>query len=388
MNRENFVKDALGKKASIAELCREYGISRPTGYTWLRRFENGENFSDKSHQTFKTAANKTPEIIEKKIIEARQAEPAIGATKIKRMLENKGETDIPCHSTINAILKRNNLITPQASENASHYKRYEMSAPNIMWQCDFKGHYELKNGERCHPLSVIDDHSRFCVCADAKENEQLPGTLLSLERTFEEFGKPKILLCDNGNPWGNSSSLGYTQFEVHLMEHGILTVHIRPLHPQSQGKIEKFNKSFKNERLKFYTPIDLNDAQAQRLEYQKFYNNERPHFALKLDLPAQHYEKSRRKFCREVSEWQYDTGFDARHVRHDGYVRYASQWHYLSEAFRGKTVAVRTSQDRENAVDICFREFRIGIIDLGERAIISRKARRLCDLNESVTVFA
>jgi hypothetical protein len=91
------------------------------------------------------------------------------------MLENQGETDIPCMSTINAILKRNNLITPEASQSATPYKRFEMPTPNDMWQCDFKGHYELQSGVRCHPLSVIDDNSRFCLCADAKENEQYQG---------------------------------------------------------------------------------------------------------------------------------------------------------------------------------------------------------------------
>jgi transposase-like protein len=161
MNREEFVKEATAKTKSFSALCRKYGISRPTGYMWLRRYENGESFSDRSHQTFGTAANKTPQAIEDKIIKARNEEPTIGATKIKRMLENQGESDIPCMSTINAILKRNDLITPEASANATPYKRFEMPAPNDMWQCDFKGHYGLLDGVRCHPLSVIDGQSYF-----------------------------------------------------------------------------------------------------------------------------------------------------------------------------------------------------------------------------------
>jgi hypothetical protein len=275
---------------------------------WLRRYENGENFSDRSHQTFGVAANKTPKSVENLIVEARRKEPAIGAVKIKRMLENQGET---------------------------------------------------------------------CLCADAKENEQFGGVKDSLEKTFDEFGKPKILLCDNGSPWGTSQTTGFTHFEIWLMEHGILTVHIRPKHPQSQGKVEKFNGSFKRERLKFYTPADMDDAQAQRLEYRGFYNNTRPHHALKLDTPSKHYEPSPRKYSRTVSDWEYDTGSLVRKIKDTGYFNYKGQGYYLSEGFRGKTIAIMPSETRENAVNICFREFQIGIIDLDERAIISRKARIL-----------
>ena len=170
MNREKFVKEALIKTKSFSALCREYGISRPTGYLWLERYEEGEGFGNRSHAPFRTP-NKTSPDVEALIVAARRKEPAVGASKIKRMLENNGHTGIPCMSTVNAILKRNNLITREASAAATPYKRFEKAAPNIMWQCDFKGHYGLLDGTRCHPLSVIDDHSRFCLCADAKENE-------------------------------------------------------------------------------------------------------------------------------------------------------------------------------------------------------------------------
>ncbi|MDR0992464.1 MAG: helix-turn-helix domain-containing protein [Ruminococcus sp.] len=283
MNREEFVKEAVAKTKSFSSLCRKYGISRPTGYLWLRRYENGESFSDKSHQTFGTAANKTPQVIEDKIIKARKLEPAIGATKIKRMLKNAGETGIPCMSTINAILKRNDLITQEASANATPYKRFEMPAPNDMWQCDFKGHYGLLDGVRCHPLSVIDDHSRFCLCADAKENEQFPG------------------VKDN--------------------------------------------------------------------------NNTRPHHALGLDTPSQHYAPSPRKYCREVRAWEYETGVEVRNLKSTGHFNYKGQGYYFSEGFRGKTIAIKPSETLENAVNIYFREFQVGVIDLTERTIISRKAR-------------
>lgn len=171
-----------------------------------------------------------------------------------------------------------------------------MDYPNDMWQGDFKGDYLMQNGKRCYALSVIDDRTRYCLCANAKSNMQLKGTQESLYLAFKTYGLPKIFLCDNGVPWGSSQSTAITKFEVWLMELSILTIHIRARHPQTQGKVERFNGSFKRERLKFYTPKDLEDAQRQRLEYHDFYNNVRPHCALKLDVPAKHYEPSPRKY--------------------------------------------------------------------------------------------
>lgn len=371
MNRAEFVKRALAKEKSKSALCLEYGISRPTGDKWIKRFLEGEGFEDRSKAPFHTA-NKIKEETEALIVEARIKEPAIGAMKIHRMLQNKGKVDLPCVSTINAVLKRNNLITQEASQAATPYKRFEKEAPNIMWQADFKGNFAMGNGNRCHPLSVIDDHSRFCLCADAKPNEKREGVEESFRRTFKEYGMPKTLLCDNGNPWGTSQSTGYTQFEVWLMELGILTIHIRPWHPQTQGKAERFNRSFKDERLKFYVPYDLTDANRQCAEYRDFYNNERPHHALNLDVPVQHYKPSKRAFTGKIADWEYGQEYELRKIKGTGFITYENQGYFFSEAFKGKTIATKPSSI-DGYLNLYYRQFRVGRIDLKERTIVSRK---------------
>lgn len=372
MNREEFVRRVLAQEKSKSALCREYGISRPTGDKWLKRFELSEGFKDRSKAPFYTP-NKLNVDTEELIIEARKKEPAIGATKIRRMLQNNGHTGLPCISTVNAVLKRNNLITPEASLAATPYTRFEKDAPNIMWQTDFKGHYAMRNGKRCHPLSVVDDHSRFCLCADAKADEKREGTEASFHRTFTEYGMPEVLLCDNGNPWGTSQSTGYTLFELWLMDLGILTIHIRPRHPQTQGKIEKFNRSFKDERLKFYVPNDLQDADRQRTEYRNFYNNERPHFALDLDVPAKHYKPSKRVFPEKIKEWEYESEYEQRKIKSTGFLTYGGQGYFLSEAFGGKTIAIKPSS-KDGFLNLFYRQFRIARIDLKERTIVSRRS--------------
>lgn len=372
MNREEFVRRALAKEKSKSALCREYGISRPTGDKWIKRYGTGEGTMNRSRAPFHTA-NKINQEMEELIVGARKKEPGIGATKIHRILSNAGHEGLPSISTVNAVFKRNNLITQEASMAATPNKRFEKEAPNVMWQVDFKGCYEMRNGQRCHALSLIDDHSRFCLCADAKLNEQREGVQESFIKTFKMYGKPQILLCDNGNPWGASQSGAYTQFEVWLMDHDVLTIHIRPRHPQTQGKNERFNGSFKQERLKFYTPYDLVDADQQRTEYRDFFNNVRPHHALGLDVPAQHYEPSKREYREKPTEWEYGSESKLRKIKSSGYLTYEGHGYFLSEAFAGKTIAVKPSSTK-GLLNLQYRQFKIGRINQTEHMVVSRKS--------------
>ena len=375
--REEFVKRVLSKEKSKSALCREYGISRPTGDKWIHRYENGEGFDDRSRRPFHTP-NKIPESDEERIIEARKKEPALGARKIRRILINEKWDNPPSISTFNAVFKRNGLITKEASEQATPYKRFEKDAPNMMWQADFKGNYALGNGQRCHPLSLIDDCSRFNLNADAKPNEQLAGTKASFEKAFREYGLPDSILCDNGTPWGSSQTTSITRFEVWLMELGILTIHIRPKHPQTQGKVERFNGSFKRERLKFYTPKDLEDAQRQRDEYRYFYNNVRPHEALNDEVPAKHYCASRKRFPFKIEEWVYPCNYAVRNIKSSGYFNFNGQGYFLSEGLGDKTVAIVESC-QDGLYDIIFRQFRIAKLDVKKKVIISRRVYLLQD---------
>ena len=156
-------------------------------------------------------------------------------------MDNDGYPNLPSARTINNIFHRNNLISKAASQAAAHYKRFEKVRPNDMWQADFKGHFQMQN--------ILDDCSRFCLCSEALRNETLGEVKPVFQRLFREYGLPFSLLCDNGNPWGTSQSMGYTAFEVWLMELGVLTIHGRPLHPQTQGKDERYNRSFTRECL-------------------------------------------------------------------------------------------------------------------------------------------
>ena len=334
--RREFVQRVLSREKSKGALCREYGVSRPTGDKWIARYLAGETLSDRSRRPFHTP-NRISEELEAEIVAARTAEPAIGARKTRRILLDEGKP-VPSASTINRVFRRNGLISEEASEAAAHIVRFEKTDPNEMWQADFKGDFLLLDNTRCYPLSIIDDHARMCLCADAKQGTQLQSTKESFRKTFQTYGLPRTLLCDNGNPWGSSQSTSITKFEVWLMEHDVLTIHIRPGHPQTQGKVERFNGSYKQERLKFYVPKDLRDAQRTREEYMRFYNEVRPHHALNLDHPSQHYKPSERRFTDSVTEWDYGSGAILKHVKSSGYFSFQGQGYFLSEGMGDKVV--------------------------------------------------
>jgi len=371
--REEFVKRVLSHEKSKSALCREYGISRPTGDKWITRYLHGEKMKDLSRAP-KSRPNKTDPETEKRIVEYREQYPAIGAVKMRRIMENDHYVDLPSARTFNAIFKRNGLITKENSEAATPYERFEKSYPNEMWQADFKGHFAMENGVRCHPLNIIDDYSRMNICCKPLLSETYAEIKPCMERIFQEYGMPFSFLCDNGNPWGTQQSTGFTSFEVWLMELGILTIHGRVFHPQTQGKEEKFNGSFTRECLKYNKIKDQADAARIFADYRDFYNNIRPHMALNLEVPASRYEPSQRHYPSKITEWEYSDDLKVHSVKSTGYISIRGQGYFLSEAFGNKRVAFRESNRGAHLINLYFRQFRIGQIDVEKRVFTFKRA--------------
>lgn len=373
-SREDFVREVMASEISKSKLCAKYGISRVTGDKWLKRYQSGEGFSNRSRAPFYTP-NKTANEIEKLVIDVRVEHPAWGPRKIVRHLKNQGYTSLPAPSTVCSILKRNGFISPQASQAATPYKRFERASCNELWQTDFKGHFQMQDGTRCHPLTTIDDHSRFALSVDAKDNERYDGVVESFTRMLKTYGLPQALLCDNGNPWGTSQQAGFTRFEIWLMQLDVLPIHGRPLHPQTQGKEERFNRTLKDEVLKHKVIKNLAHAQDEFDNFRNCYNNIRPHHALRLDSPAMHYSASRRLLPETVQDWIYPSEYKCRKIN-KGYLRLKGRHYYLSEAFCGFTVALKESS-LNNCVNVYYRNFKIARLSLDEGCFLSRKIFRL-----------
>lgn len=374
-SRRRFVEEVRSEKASISELCRRYGITRATGYKWLRREEGGAGMQDRSHCAFHIP-NRTGAEMEGKVLIQRVEHPAWGGRKIKRRLEDLGTEKVPAASTVTEILKRNGCIDPKESLKHKAFTRFERKSANELWQTDFKGDFGMGNGKRCHPLGIIDDHSRLVLALDAKGDQKLPGVQETFTRVYREYGLPRAILCDNGNPWGNSQCIGYTLFELWLMRLGILPIHGRLYHPQTQGKEERFNQTVKRELISRVTIRDLKHAQEVFDPWLRMYNTERPHEALKLDVPANHYRPSPRPFPEKEPVWEYDTDWEVRKVNSAGFMHLDGRKHFLGEAFAGQQVGIRHSPKSET-LEIGYYGFSVACYSLEERLFVSKKIRRL-----------
>lgn len=373
--RASLVKEIEIGERSLSALCRKYGVSRPTAYKWLSRSHQGESMESRSRAPL-NSPNKTSSFLESVILRARERHPCWGGRKLKAYLERQFGARMPCASTINAILHRNGLISRESSLAATPWKRFEMGSPNLLWQTDFKGHFGMEDGIRCHPLTITDDMSRFSLCVSAKDNERLSGVRDSFMLLFRERGLPDSVLCDNGNPWGTSGMSGYTKFEVFLMDYGILPIHGKPLHPQTQGKEERFHRTLKNELLKYVSIRNLSHAQREFDAFRKEYNEERPHCALNYAVPADRYRNSEREMPSKIEEWIYPQGCHVCKTSAQGYALFKGGAFFMSEAFCGQCIALAETQE-DGVMDIVYRNFKIATIDLKKRTFVSRKIARL-----------
>lgn len=370
--RKEFIQKAIQKDVSLSALCREYGISRPTAYKWINRFKNGESLADKPHEAlFKP--RKTPIEKEELILYTRLEYPTWGPRKIRRFLSEKGYDELPATSTIADILKRNGCISKEASEAHTPWKRFEKDNPNDMWQMDYKGNFGLCNGVRCFPLTILDDCSRFSLCINAKDNERWLPAKACLERVFEEYGLPKAILCDNGNPWG-SMGKGYTMFDIWMMQMNVLPIHGRILHPQTQGKDERFHRTLKEDLIKRTVLRDLEHAQEEFDKFRYCYNYERPHESLGLDVPAKHYKISKTPYTGTEKDPEYDSGKQLRKVNYKGYISIDRHRYFLSESFIGKYLEI--VPEDENLLGLCYGKFVIAKIDTEEKQIVSKRIYR------------
>jgi hypothetical protein len=264
--------------------------------------------------------------------------------------------------TITEILRRHGKLEDHKSEHPGPFQRFERAHPNELWQMDFKGHFPMACG-RCHPLTVLDDHSRYSLGIEACKNEQDVTVRDRLTTLFRRYGLPFSMLMDNGSPWGDSGAQPFTLFGAWLMRQGIRVTHGRPYHPQTQGKDERFHRSFKAEVLNGNSFRDLESCQCAFDDWRQIYNHERPHEALDYVTPGTRYRVSPRPFSDKPPAIEYAPGDFVRKVDHKGFISFKGQPWRTSRAFGGQPVALRpTAEDGVFNVHYCLQ--RIGIIDL------------------------
>ena len=360
--RREFVMFACCEGANVSELCRRFGISRQTGYKWLGRFGGADSdLADRSRRPL-TQPARTPDHVEAAVLAVRDEHPAWGARKIARCLERAGVAP-PAASTVHAILKRHGRVAPDARVSRA-YGRFEKPAANLMWQMDFKGRVRIGDGNWCHPLTVLDDHSRYALCLQACDNQRGSTVQPLLAKTFRTYGLPDALYLDNGSPWGGGVPGQWTPLGVWLLKLGIRVIHGRPYHPQGRGKIERFHRSLKAEVFATRPFADLDQVQKHFDRWRAVYNAERPHQALKMKVPADRYEPSNRTMPKDLPPVDYDSDDIVRKVgTTKAYISFKNRLWKVPNAFLNERVAVRPRK-RDGLYAVCFGATQIATIDL------------------------
>ena len=363
--KREFVEFAMSEGANIRELCRRFRISPTTGYKWLSRHrDQGSAGLIELSRRPKASPRRTTAAVEAKVLAVRDRSNNVwGGRKIRRTLEKRGEAEIPAASTITEILRRHDrLREANAGEHPGPWRRFERASPNELWQMDFKGHFAIHGG-RCHPLTALDDCSRYNIVLAACGDEQGQTVRRALENAFRRYGLPLAMLMDNGRPWGDPGGDPLTAFSVWPMRLGVRVLHGRPRHPQTQGKEERFHRTFKAEVVNGFSFRDLAECQRAFDDWRPRYNHERPHDALDLATPGERYRPSSRSFPDVLPAIEYAPGDQARKVDGDGFISFKNRPWRISKALRGEPIALRPSgEDGVFAVHYCAH--RIATLDL------------------------
>ena len=322
----------------ISEACRAFGISRPTGYKWLRREAAARSVAvlvDQSRRPHHSP-RETPAAVVRRLGELR-AHFGWGGAKLAPLLAAEGHVLTP--RTIDRWIQREGWTRPDSAP-APALHRFTHAAPNDLWQMDAKGAYPLADQQRCHTLSVLDDHSRFVVGLTPLLRLQTGAVRAALIRSFERYGVPTAMLMDHGAPWWSTQGpAGLTRLVVFLLKQGVRVVFSAVRHPQTQGKVERFHRTLA-ERLRWVgVPTTLAGFTRTLAWFREEYNELRPHAALGLTPPATHFTPSPRPYRRTPPAWSYPEGLDIRRVQRTGAIRIGGEAYFISEALADEDVA-------------------------------------------------
>jgi transposase InsO family protein len=288
---------------SMSDVCRSFGISRKTGYKIFNRYkdEGQEALTDRSRRPVRYA-NQLPEPVEAMIVRFKKEKPHWGARKIRELLVRRlaGDVRIPAKSTVHAVLDRYGLVSQARKRNHANKAvgtpLSAASGPNDLWCADFKGEFKLGNGQYCYPLTITDQLSRYLLCCEAFESTREQGVFEAFRRVFAERGLPAAIRSDNGLPFASPNGLyNLSKLSVWWLRLGIAIERIRPGHPQENGRHERMHLTLKKEATR---PPGRNILQ-QQMRFDAFvseFNEERPHEALSMKVPAELYTPSPRPY--------------------------------------------------------------------------------------------
>lgn len=362
--RMKFVARILdGEK--MTDLCKEYGISRKTGYKIFGRYEKCgvDGLTDRSRRPIRYA-NQLPMQVEKYILDIKEDKPSWGAPKIREKLIRKfTDIKVPAKSTVHAVLARHGLVVPKGRRR---YKAVgttlsDGKKPNDLWCTDFKGQFMLGNRQYCYPLTITDHSSRYLLACEGLESTKEKSAFTTFERIFKEYGLPKAIRSDNGVPFASPNGLfNLSKLSVWWLRLGIEIERIKPGNPQQNGRHERMHLTLKKETTK---PAGKNFLQ-QQAKFDAFveeFNNERPHQALNMKYPSEVYQQSKRVY-NGLPDVEYPLHERTVVITTCGRICMGRKKINVSQSLAGQVVGIKEESDGIWLVS--FMDYDLGYFDL------------------------
>ena len=356
--RVEFVLRARQGEERITALCREYEISRPTGYLWLKRYQQVGSVSGLAEHSRRPlhSPRRTAAALEAAVLALRD-EKAWGGPKIAKVLAARGLEVAP--ATAQRILKRTGRVVPE--KVAKTWTRFAREQCNELAQMDFKGEYTLPTA-KCYPLSLLDDSSRYLHGLWPLSSTAGAGVKQALAGYFREQGVPRSILVDHGTPWfSTTNAQGLTWVAVWLLKQGVVLRYSGVGHPQTQGKVERFHRTLKMRTKHRGLPRTLAEWEGWAREFRYEYNYERPHEALGMKTPAAVYQAvNLHAYQEQPREWEY-TGGTIKRLNTQGLLYYRQRRYFVSEALATEWVRV---DELDGKLLVTFRQMTVREIEL------------------------
>jgi transposase InsO family protein len=378
--RVEFVIRAQRGEESISQLCRDYGVSRPTGYLWLKRYREVGRISDIAEHSRRPLhmPRLTAATIEAAVLQLRD-EKGWGGRKLAELLGQRGIKLAP--ATAQRILKRaGRVVKPTVEKTTTRFERAEC---NELAQMDFKGEYPLRLKGKCYPLTLLDDCSRFLHGLWPLNSTGGAGVKQTLEGHFRAQGMPLSILMDHDTPWFSSTNRhGLTWLAVWLIKQGVWLRYSGIGHPQTQGKVERFHRTLKARTKHRGEPTTMREWQQWAAEFRREYNYERPHEALGMKTPAAVYKAvNLRPYQERPPEWEYSSGGSIKRLNTQGMLYYQGRNYFVSEALAQERVRV---DELEGKLLVTFRHLTVREISIrtGQSTAVLLPARTLNNLTK------
>jgi len=340
---------------SVAELCRQYGISRKTGYKWIRRYraDGLEGMRERSRRPLH-CPHKTSQQWVDRIIQEKLKHPRWGPKKIRVILQDRGRAEpVPAASTIGHILDGAGLVRPRKRRRRRSRSLQgpltQAQRPNHVWAVDYKGWFRTRDAQRIDPLTVSDLYSRYLLEVKALPNQSYEKAREVFEQLFRYYGLPETIRSDNGTPFASTGACGLSRLSVWWILLGIKLELIAPGHPEQNGIHERMHLTLKQEACQ---PAAANKRAQQRRfnRWQKEFNEKRPHEALKMKKPAQLYRRSDMHYSKTTTEPSYPSGYLVRRVRTSGEIKWSGRKRFIGEALKGTRVGLKRVNENRSQV--------------------------------------